>query len=137
MATILCIDDNANILELQKALLERNGYTVLSAIDGTTGVALTRKHALDAIVLDFNMPGMDGNEVAAIIAKEQPRLPVIVCSGHSDQIPESLRWFADALIEKATGPETLLSAVARLIDRGTAPKGMSTRGRLRPQPLVA
>lgn len=55
MATVLCIDDNPNILEMNKALLERNGYRVLIALDGPTGIALTRKHSIDAVVLDFNI----------------------------------------------------------------------------------
>ncbi len=59
MATVLCIGDNRNLLELHRSLLESNGYRVLIALDGPTGIALTRKHAIDAVVLDFNMPGMD------------------------------------------------------------------------------
>ncbi len=83
MATVLCIDDNRNVLELHKSLLESNGYRVLVALDGPSGIALT------AMVLDFNMPGMDGNEVAQVMAKEQPMLPVVICSGYIDEIPES------------------------------------------------
>ena len=117
MATILCIDDNKNILELHKALLEGYGHAVLIAANGASGITLSRNHAIDAIVLDFNMPGMDGAWVAEIIAKEQPAVPVVVCSGHTDAIPEPLRWFADALVEKADGPDALLSTLAKLVNR--------------------
>jgi CheY-like chemotaxis protein len=64
MATILCIDDDPRILELQDAVLSSSGYTVLRALDGFTGIALTRSHSIDAIVLDFNMTGMDDSAVA-------------------------------------------------------------------------
>ena len=129
MATILCIDDNKNILELHKAVLESDGHAVLIAANGASGVALSRRHAIDAIVLDFNMPGMDGARVAEIIAKEQPTVPVVVCSGQADAIPEPLRWFADALVEKADGPHVLLSTVARLVDKKLGPRQIPAHGK--------
>jgi len=67
------------------------------------------------VVLGFNMPGMDGNEVAQVMAKEQPMLPVVICSGYIDEIPESLSWFADALLQKADASGALLSVVERLV----------------------
>lgn len=129
MATILCIDDNKNILQLHKALLEGYGHAVLIAADGASGIALSRNQNIDAIVLDFNMPGLDGGRVAEIIAKEQPTVPVVVCSGHTDAIPEPLRWFADALVEKADGPDALLSTLAKLVDRKVVRRQMSAHGK--------
>jgi hypothetical protein len=73
MATILCIDDNENILQLHRALLKSNGYRVLVALDGPSGIATTRSECVDAVVLDFNLPGM------AISMKNNPRRPS--CSG--------------------------------------------------------
>ena len=129
MATILCIDDNKNILELHKAVLQSDGHAVLIAANGTSGIALSRNHAIDAIVLDFNMPTMDGARVAEIIAQEQPTVPVVVCSGHTDEIPEPLRWFADALVQKADGPHVLLSTVARLVDKKLGPRQRFAHGK--------
>ncbi len=115
MATILCIDDDPTILELYGVLLESRGYRVLTARDGPTGLDLTRKHRIDAVVLDFNMPGMDGNEVAQVLRHEQSTIPVVIWSGCPDQIPESLRWFADAVLYKGDGPETLLLAIDEIL----------------------
>src|SRR6266849_678847 len=126
MATVLCIDDNRNVLEMNKALLEGIGYRVLLAPDGPTGIALTRKHSIDAVVLDFNMPGMDGAQVAEVLMKEQPTLPVAIWSGCVDTIPESLKWFADAVLHKGDGPDTLLSAVEKLVHKCRARKQEST-----------
>ena len=126
MATILCIDDNRNILEMNKALLESNGHRALIAPDGPTGIALTRKHSIDAVVLDFNMPGMDGAQVAEVLMKEQPKLPVVIWSGCADIIPESLKWFADALLYKGDGPATLLSAVEKLVNGCSTSKKVRT-----------
>jgi|SRR5947209_514693 len=119
MATILCIDDDPRILELQQAVLGNKGYTVLTAIDGETGIALTRRYPINAVVLDFNMPGLDGSQVAEVLMKDYPKLPVVICSGCLDDIPEGLKWFADALLEKADGPEALISAIERLVPAGS------------------
>ncbi len=118
MATILCIDDDPRILELHNAILGGSGYSVLTALDGLTGIALTRNHSIDAIVLDFKMAGMDGNAVAQVLMKEHPKLPVVIWSGCLDDIPESLKWYADALLDKTDGPEALISAIASTYQHG-------------------
>jgi DNA-binding response OmpR family regulator len=138
MATILCIDDDPRILELHNAILGGSGYTVLTAPDGLTGIALARHHSLDAIVLDFNMAGMDGSAVAQMLMKEQPTLPVVVWSGCLDDIPESLKWYADALLEKTDGPEALVSTIENLITTGfSRRKAVAQRTFTVGEPLVA
>ena len=72
------------------------------------------------------------------MAKEQPMLPVLICSGYIDEIPESLRWFADALLQKADAPGALLSVVERLVKakagaiskKASAGRGSDARERL-------
>jgi DNA-binding response OmpR family regulator len=120
--TILCVDDETTILELYGTLRESKGYKVLRAPDGTTGIALTRTHRIDTVVLDFNMPGMDGNEVAQVLRKEQPNLPVVIWTGCPDETPESLKWFADALLYKGDGPLLLLAIEKILKDSATRNK---------------
>jgi len=131
VATILCIDDSRNILEIQQVLLESKGYRVLIAPDGPTGIALSREHSVDVVVLDFNMAGMDGNQVAQVMAQEQPTLPVVIWSGYPAGIPESLRWFAYAVLHKGDGPGVLLSVVESLVRAGgrreKAPTGTNER----------
>ena len=119
MASILCIDDDPRILDLYKALLGAKGYTVLTAPDGPTGLAITRKYSISVVVVDFRMPGLDGNQVARVLMQEHPKLPVVMCSGFPDDIPESLKWFADVVLEKGDGPDTLLSAIDKLIGSET------------------
>jgi DNA-binding NtrC family response regulator len=131
VATILCIDDSQNILEIQQVLLENKGYRVLLAPDGPTGIALSREHSVDVVVLDFNMPGMDGNHVAQVMMQEKPTLPVVIWSGYPADIPESLRWFAYAVLHKGDGPDVLLSVIESLVEAGgtskKAPPGDSAR----------
>jgi DNA-binding response OmpR family regulator len=121
MATVLCIDDDPRILQLQDAVLSSSGYTVLTALDGFTGIALTHSHSVDAIVLDFNMRGMDGSAVAQALMKEHPKLPVVIWSSRLNDIPGSLKWYADVLLEKTDGPERLISAIEKLL-RTSSPR---------------
>ena len=111
MPTILCIDDDPAILELQKNLLARHGYSILTAEDGFTAVALARQHPIDAVLLDMNMPGMDGHQVAQLLMRERSDLPIVVWSGAIESIPEALLWFADAVVSKGNPYQELLSVL--------------------------
>jgi CheY-like chemotaxis protein len=127
MPTILCIDDDPKLLQLQKAILEMKGYRVLLAPDGPTGITLASQQAVDLVVLDFKMPGMDGGQVAEVLIKEHPDLPVVVCTGFFDAVPEWLRWFAAAYVQKGDGPEVLLATIQQVI---AANQGGKTRSPL-------
>lgn len=111
MPTVLCIDDDRHVLELEKAIFESNGYTVLVAAGGLTGIAMASAGGVDVVVLDYKMPDMDGGEVAERLWREHPGLPVVICSGYFDTIPEWLKWFAAACVQKGDGPQALLTAV--------------------------
>ncbi len=121
MATILCIDDDRNILELQRAILETKGYAVFSVTDGRTGIRVAREHPVDLVVLDFKMPDMDGAQVAEVLFKEHPDLPIVVCSGFFDIVPEWLKWFAAAYVEKGESPGVWVTAIEEVIAREKAP----------------
>jgi CheY-like chemotaxis protein len=121
MPTILCVDDDPIILELQKSILETNGYTVLTAPDGPTAITLASRHPVDVVVLDFKMPGMDGGQVAEVLLEQQPDLPVVICTGFFDSVPEWLRWFAAAYLQKGDGPNILLSTIQELIANKKVP----------------
>ena len=121
MATILCIDDDPKTLEVQRAILEQNGYTVLLAEGGSAGVRLAAEQPVDLVILDFKMPGMDGGEVAAILLQDDPELPIVIRSGFLDSIPEWLRWCAIANLEKGDGPDAMLAAIEGLIGKNKIP----------------
>ncbi len=137
MPVILCIDDDPVILELQKSILETNGFTVYIAADGPTGIALAAKHSVDVVVLDFKMPGMDGDDVAEVLLKNRPSLPIVICTGFFDAVPEWLRWFAAAYLEKGDGPKVLLSAIQELIAAKKAPAEPAETNRSRRKPHAA
>ena len=123
MATILFIDDDPTVLDAVQTFLEGKGYAVLVAPNGATGIEISRKYHIDAVVLSVTPTGKDANQVADVLAKEQPKLPVAIRSDFPDDIPESLKWFADCLLHTLAGPEALLSAIENLIaDRETVRK---------------
>src|SRR5690242_5266045 len=117
MPTILCVDDDRKKLEIQKSVLEQNGYTALLDEDGLAGIRLAAEQPVDLVILDFKMPGMDGGEVAAVLMQDHPDLPIVIRSGFLDSIPEWLRWCAIANLEKGDGPDKMLNAIEGLIGK--------------------
>ena len=115
MPTILCIDNDVNFLEDEKTILQANGYRVVVASDGVSGIKLASKRPIDLVVLAFKMHGMDGAEVAEALWERQPDLPIVVCTGFFDAVPEALRWFADSCVDKCDGFDALLPAIQQAI----------------------
>ena len=118
--TILCIDDDASILRYEKALLERSGYEVLTASSAQEGlkVAITRK--VDAVLLDYEMQGMNGHEVASEIKLVKPELGVILLSGH--EVPMQALALVDAFVPKLEASQQLLPMIAELCSRNQKAK---------------
>lgn len=127
MSTILCIDDEQQSTVIRKMLLETKGYTVFTASDGPAGIALVRDHSIDVVVLDYQMPGMNGGEVAEVIKRERPRLPILLLSGVLFENPEHLLYVVDAFVQKGEEPDVFLSAIERLVNsrKKKQPSGQS------------
>jgi CheY-like chemotaxis protein len=80
--TILAIDDDPKAVELIATALEPEGFRVLRAFDGATGVAMAEMERPDLVILDLLMPGMNGFEVLDRLA-QSPRtrqVPIIICT---------------------------------------------------------
>ena len=84
---VLVVDDQAAVRNLARMILEGAGLTVLSADDGQHAVEVFARHAaqIHAVVLDLNMPGMDGAEVFHYMTKLAPDMRVVLCSGYNEQ----------------------------------------------------
>ena len=112
--TVLVIDDEPTVLTVARSILERSGFTVLTAKDGSEGIAVyTEQQAeIRAVVLDIVLPDMNGQEVLKELRALRPALPVLLVSGFADlgmrrsrmgehtdflQKPYSPRGFIDAL----------------------------------------
>ena len=79
---ILCVDDEVVGLRVRKILLERAGYQVLTAADGHSGIELFATQPVDAVVLDYAMPGMHGGDVAKKMRQTKPEVPILLLSAY-------------------------------------------------------
>jgi CheY-like chemotaxis protein len=112
---ILCIDDDEAILHYEKALLERSGYAVLTTASAHRGLSLVKMRKFDAVVLDYEMPGMNGGEVAWEIKLARPELKVILLSG--SDVPSHALAFVDAFVPKLEANQQLLPMIVELCKR--------------------
>ena len=117
---VLCIDDNQDVLECEKAFLETFGYTVLTAPSGSKGLELASAHSVDVVIVDYFMPGMSGPEVAIEMRRLMPQAPIIMLSGAVD-VPEQVLKWVDAFVAKDRLASQLLSAIAQLHGCGSIP----------------
>ena len=117
---VLCIDDNQDVLECEKAFLESFGYTVLTAPSGGKGLELASVHAIDVVIVDYFMPEMNGHEVAIEMRRLRPQAPIIMLSGEVDVPEQALKW-VDAFVAKDRLASQLLPAIAQLQGGGSTP----------------
>ncbi|MGA7930485.1 MAG: response regulator [Candidatus Sulfotelmatobacter sp.] len=119
-ATILCIDDHWNGLLGRKIFLENNGYEVLEATGGDEGLKLFLSHSVDAVVLDYQMPGMNGEVVAAKMKHAKSHVPIMLLSAYGP-LPNSKLATVDTFLAKSQPPTILLSTLQDLLDKRPQP----------------
>jgi sigma-B regulation protein RsbU (phosphoserine phosphatase) len=120
VATVLAIDDDRLVRSAFKRVLERGGFHVREAEDGSTGLRSFREERPDAVLLDLRMPGTDGLDVLTEIVSEAPETPVLVVSGEttlSDVVQALRRGAWDFVTKPVQDPELLVRAVARGIEK--------------------
>jgi len=120
---ILVVDDEEDILELVRYNLTREGYRVVGALSGEAALKKARLEALDLIVLDLMLPGIDGLEVAKKLkANEKTRhIPIVMLTakGEEADIVTGLELGADDYITKPFSPRVLLARVRTALRRTT------------------
>lgn len=115
--TILLIEDNEQNRYLATFLLERNGFSVVSAVDGPDGIAKAQQILPDLILLDIQLPAMDGYAVAQALRgiaslRETPIVAVTSYAMVGDR-EKSLAAGCNGYIEKPIDPETFVSEIRR------------------------
>lgn len=118
-ARILLIEDNAQNQYLTTFLLERGGHEVIAAENGARGLALARSRRPDLILLDIQLPGMDGHAVARAI-KSDPELrdiPIIAVTSYAmvGDREKCLEAGAEGYIEKPIDPDTFVNEIERYL----------------------
>jgi CheY-like chemotaxis protein len=113
---ILCVDDEAVGLRVRKILLERAGYRVVTALDGRSGIKIFSSQAVDAVVLDYAMPGMHGGEVAKKMRQTKPEVPILLLTAYVG-LPEEISALVDIYMTKGEGAPALLAKLGNLLAR--------------------
>jgi CheY-like chemotaxis protein len=111
---LLCVDDRAASLEVRRLILEREGYEVLTANDGSAGLELFAARSVDLVVLDYHMPDPNGAVVAQKMRALKPGVPVIMLSAYFEAPADAAR-FIDAYVTKGQNPRVLLDQIRQLI----------------------
>lgn len=113
-ATILCIDDHWKGLIARKMLLEKNGYEVLEASGADEGLKLFLSRNVDAVVLDYQMPGTSGDVVAEKMKRINAQVPIMLLSAYGP-LPKSKLRAVDSFLTKSQPPDLLLSKLQNLL----------------------
>jgi DNA-binding NtrC family response regulator len=121
--TILVVDDDKQILESLKTILESEGYTVETAETGEEAIKRNKTDFFDMALLDIRLTGMQGTDLLTALHKEFPKMVKIMMTGYPslENAVASLKLGADAYVMKPINPEKLLDIVAKKFkERGNA-----------------
>jgi two-component system, OmpR family, response regulator CpxR len=122
--TIICVEDNEQILSVRKFLLETRGYRVLAMVSGAEVIEYLRgalPGSVDLLLADVIMPQMDGNELVRRAKQMHPGLPTLLVSGTVSNFDRA--FAADAFLPKgACSPAEMLDRIRILVARKRGPK---------------
>jgi len=118
---ILIIEDEEMLLQLEKSIFERLGYTIFSAANGIDGYEMFRQHnsSIDLVILDMNLPKMDGPETLRRMKEINPAVKVLLISG--SELPHqssnhAIIGSANAFIQKPFDIPELTALVRTILD---------------------
>jgi CheY-like chemotaxis protein len=117
---VLCVDDEPIGLKVRCILLERAGYRVLTAQDGMEGLEIFSREPVQAVILDYSMPGMHGGEVASRMRQIKPEIPILLLSAYIGLSAE-VTSLVDLYMTKGEGAPVLLSKLGSLLQPVSTP----------------
>jgi DNA-binding response OmpR family regulator len=121
---ILCIEDEPEMIDLIRLILERKGFEVLGAVGGEEGLDAIRREKPDLILLDLMMPDVDGWEVYRQMKadEELQKIPVVVVTAKAQSIDKVLGLHiakVDDYITKPFGPNDLVQSVENVLKKSS------------------
>jgi DNA-binding response OmpR family regulator len=119
---ILVVDDEPTLVATLKYNLEREGYEVVTAADGESGLSAARDTRPDVVVLDLMLPGLDGLEVCRILRREMTA-PILMLTAKTEEVDKvvGLELGADDYVTKPFGMRELLARIRALVRRAEMP----------------
>jgi CheY-like chemotaxis protein len=115
MPRILIVEDDDNQRLLYRELFEDEGYEVVEARDGREALQRIAREPPDAVILDVNMPGLDGLQTLTRIHDLNRHVPVILHSAYAAYQEQFVSWIADAYVTKSSNPDDLTRAVRTVL----------------------
>ncbi|MDR4505416.1 MAG: response regulator [Candidatus Scalindua sp.] len=115
MPTILVVEDNKNQQLLYEEELQREGYTIVTAFDGKDAIEKVKEKPPDLIILDINMPRMDGIETIGKILSQHKQIPIIINTAYGSYKSSFMTWAADAYIVKSSDLSELKDKIKELL----------------------
>ena len=115
---VLVVDDEAPIRDIQRRILEKDGYRVIEAPGGTEGFAMLQDgKSLDLLIADLDMPDIGGEEMVRRIRALRPDLKVLYVTGHIDRLlnVRQMLWEGEAFLDKPFTAKGLTEAVSLLL----------------------
>lgn len=132
---ILVVDDDAEMTELLQSLLQKSGYQVETANTGNDGLQIARNFGFDLLILDWNMPDLDGIEICRSLRAERDRTPIIFLTARNElkTKEDGLDSGGDDYLTKPFEPVELLARVRAVVRRSS---GMVTNDEISRQKLI-
>jgi len=112
---VLLVDDEKEFLEIMSERMESRGMEVTTAASADKVLSLIEKESFDAIVMDFQMPGMDGMEALKAIKDKKPELQIILLTGYAtvEKTVEAMKIGATDFLEKPADLEALSEKIKK------------------------
>ncbi len=118
---ILVVDDELQIVKVLRAYLEKAGYFVVTAADGNAALSVFRQSRPDFVILDLNLPGLDGLDVCRVLRKESD-VPILMLTARVEEADRliGLELGADDYVVKPFSPREVVARVRTILRRASA-----------------
>lgn len=116
---ILVVDDEPLVSKSIQMLLQSDGHKVTSVSGGTEALKLLEDFSFDLVIMDFTMPGMNGDELAVAIKERFPELPVVMTTAYAENLSYSGKQLTgvDFLMGKPFSRQELRDALTKTLSR--------------------
>ncbi len=117
MTTILLVEDDKNQRLLYEQELRLEGYEIVTAADGKEGLGKVQEQPPDMIIMDINIPKMNGIETMGVILSKYKNIPIIINTAYSSYKDNFMSWAADAYIVKSADLTELKNKIKEILTK--------------------